>query len=222
MLARLPPAFLSTASMGTERLPRLRLEAHDLLALLVAEAGLPGEPDDAPAVGDDARRIGARRHLLVLFHVLGRNGRDGEPGQRSPPPSATRVRLFSKAASPVLNSRRKSAADHRHALDFDQHPGRAKFDTVISALAGKLPPGKNPARISTNLSPSRTIVDEHRHGHHVGEAAAAVLQRLVEQAEDGADLRLEISRDVLALLVLRRGLAGEPDVLPPWVMTAGE
>ena len=49
-----------------------------------------------------------------------------------------------------------------------------------------------------------------------------LLQRLVEQAEDGADLRLEISRDVLALLVLRGGLAGEPDVLPPWVMTAGE
>ena len=54
------------------------------------------------------------------------------------------------------------------------------------------------------------IVDEHRHGDEIGEAAAATLERLVDQAEDRAYLRLELSGDIVAGLVAGRGLTGEP------------
>src|SRR6202012_3289831 len=53
-----------------------------------------------------------------------------------------------------------------------------------------------------------------RHRHHVGEAAAGLLKRLVQQAEDRLHPRFQIFRDVLALLVLCRRVAGEVDRLP--------
>src|SRR5687767_13778372 len=54
------------------------------------------------------------------------------------------------------------------------------------------------------------VGDEHRQCDQVGEAAAATLESLVDQAEESAYLRLETPGDVLALLVLGRGLVGEP------------
>ena len=54
-------------------------------------------------------------------------------------------------------------------------PGRAKFDTVISALAGIIAAGKKSGAHFDEPVAVPRIDDEHRHGDHVGEAAAAVL-----------------------------------------------
>src|SRR5262245_14303803 len=83
MLARLPPAFLRTDIDPAKCLPRLRVEAHHLLALLIAEAGLTSQPDDAPTVGNDAGQVSARRHLLTLLHVFGRSRRHRDTCQCS-------------------------------------------------------------------------------------------------------------------------------------------
>src|SRR5262249_8711382 len=58
------------------------------------------------------------------------------------------------------------------------------------------------------------IVDEDGHGHEIGEAAAGAAQGLVDQAENRAHLRLELSGNIVAGLVARRRLPGEPDDAP--------
>jgi hypothetical protein len=64
-----------------EYFPGLALEvAAQVAALAVLERGLAGEPDDASALGDDARREGALLLSFVLFHVVGRHGMGGKAG----------------------------------------------------------------------------------------------------------------------------------------------
>src|SRR6266581_273736 len=58
------------------------------------------------------------------------------------------------------------------------------------------------------------LLDEHRHLHDIGEAAAGALHDLVHLREHLLHLRLEIVGDVAALVVARGGLAGEPDDFP--------
>src|SRR5207249_3447958 len=58
------------------------------------------------------------------------------------------------------------------------------------------------------------LLDEHGHADHVGEAAAGALQDLVDLREHLLHLRLEVVGDVRALVVARRGLAGDPDNAP--------
>jgi hypothetical protein len=69
------------------------------------------------------------------------------------------------------------------------------------------------AQLHESVAETR-VVDEHRHGDHVGEPAAEALERLVEKAENRRDLGVEIAGNVVAGLVLGRGLPGEPDRAP--------
>src|SRR5882762_9467471 len=60
-----------------EHLFHLRLEiVGDVAALVVARRGLSCEPDDLPAVGDDARRERPRQLERGFLHVLRRRGGD--------------------------------------------------------------------------------------------------------------------------------------------------
>ena len=54
------------------------------------------------------------------------------------------------------------------------------------------------------------FLDEDRHGHDIVQAAARTLQNTVNLTEHLLDLSFEIVRNVIALAILRRGLAGDP------------
>src|SRR6267143_714507 len=58
------------------------------------------------------------------------------------------------------------------------------------------------------------LLDEHRHLHDVGEAAAGALHDLIHLREHLLHLRLEIVRDIAAVVVARRGLSRDPDDPP--------
>ena len=99
-------------------------------------------------------------------------------------------------------------------------PGPAKFDTVISALAGKLPSGNIAPDGDETVAVTR-IVDEHGHGHHVGETAAGLLENRIDPPKGLPRLRIE-AHHLLALLIAEAGLTGQPDDAPAVVMTPGE
>jgi len=64
---------------------------------------------------------------------------------------------------------------------------------VISALAGKLSP-KVSFRSSVNQPVAvASVGDEHRHRHHIGEAAARLLEGPVQAGKHLSDLAVEIS-----------------------------
>src|SRR5437016_2169891 len=80
---------------------------------------------------------------------------------------------------------RAIVTDDRDALDFDRHArageirnsdkGRARIIAVLERLQTKLDEAVAVA----------WIIDEHRHGDEVGEAASGLLEGLVHRAEDG-------------------------------------
>src|ERR1051326_435472 len=86
---------------------------------------------------------------------------------------------------------RALVADHGDALDLDQHAGAGKVRHGDQRAAGIIAVLE---RIAPNLDETvavARVVDEHRHGDEVGEAAARLVQGLVHQRKDRAHLWLE-------------------------------
>src|SRR5262249_32349906 len=105
----------------------------------------------------------------------------------------------------------RSSTDHRHALDLDQHARAREVRYRDEGACGIIAVRKEAlAQLHESVAVPR-VVDEHRHGHEIGEATAAALERLVDQTEDRAHLRLELSGNVVAGVIARRCLPGEPD-----------
>src|SRR5262245_50087593 len=149
---------------------------------------------------------------------------------------APRPRRAPPAAAPIRKSRRvcmsislfllrlgfggarvvgpAAVADHSDRLDLDLDAragevghGDERAARVIAVLEHVLP------HLDEAVAVAR-LLDEHRHGDDVGEAAAGALQHLVDLREHLLHLRLEIVGDVLAVVVARRRLAGDPDDPP--------
>src|SRR6266851_2999946 len=106
---------------------------------------------------------------------------------------------------------RTAVADHADRLDLDldararevgHHDERAP--RIVAVLEVVL------AHLDETVAVAR-LLDEHRHLHDVGEAAAGTLHDLIHLREHLFHLRLEIVRDIAALVVARRGLSRDPD-----------
>src|SRR5215831_19326241 len=103
-----------------------------------------------------------------------------------------------------------SAADHRHALDLDQHARAGEVRHRDERTRRIVPVGKESlAHVDEAVAVAR-IVDEDRHSDEVDEAAAGALQGLVHEVEDHAHLRVEIAGNVIPGFIARRRLAGKP------------
>src|SRR5260370_5717053 len=59
-----------------------------------------------------------------------------------------------------------------------------------------------------------SVGDEHRHRHHIGEAAAGLLESLVQAGKHLSDLAVEIAGKRVSRSVRRSNLPGEPDDPP--------
>src|SRR5262245_22498617 len=122
-------------------------------------------------------------------------------------PSAGQIRSRRPARA---QSRTPSPTDYRHALDLDQHARPREVGDRDQRACGKIAVREIAlAQLDEAVAVAR-IVDEHRHGHEVSEAAAAAPERLVDKGEDRAHLRLELPGNVVARLVAGRGLSRQP------------
>ena len=84
-----------------------------------------------------------------------------------------------------------SPADHGDALDLDQHAGPREVRNSDERAGRVVAVGEElPAQLDEAVAVAR-IVDEYRHGDHVGEAAAGTPQRRVDERKDRTDLRVE-------------------------------
>src|SRR5712691_7285067 len=109
---------------------------------------------------------------------------------------------------------RAAVADHadRLDLDLDARPREVRHrderaPRIVAILEVVL------AHLDEAVAVSR-LLDEHRHLHDVGEAAAGALHDLIHLREHLLHLRLEIVRDIAAVVVARRGLSRDPDDFP--------
>src|ERR1700722_368073 len=128
--------------------------------------------------------------------------------KNSPPAARTPARATTIQASLRLDI---SPADYRDTLDFDQHAGPREMRHGDQRAGGTSSVGEEPAPQFDEAVAVARIVDEDRHGHHVGEAAAGAPQGRIDEREDRLHLRVEVAGDVVALRIACRGLAGEPD-----------
>src|SRR5205809_5819325 len=109
---------------------------------------------------------------------------------------------------------RAAVADHADGLDLDLD-ARARevghrderASRVVAVLEIVL------AHLDEAVAVAR-LLDEHRHLNDVGEAAAGALHDLVHLREHLLHLRLEVVRDIAAVVVASRGLSRDPDDLP--------
>src|SRR5882672_1371472 len=108
---------------------------------------------------------------------------------------------------------RAAVADHAHRLDLDFDArarkvghGDKRAARVVAVLEHVLP------HLDEAVAVAR-LLDEHGHGDDVGEAAAGALEHLVDLREHLLHLRLEVVGDVLAVVVARCRLPGDPDGL---------
>src|SRR5712691_8008692 len=108
---------------------------------------------------------------------------------------------------------RAAVADHAHRLDLDLDArarevgdGDERAPRVVAVLEGVL------AHLDEAVAVAR-LLDEDGHRHDVGETAPGALHDLVDLREHLLHLRLEIVGDVLAVVVARGRLAGDPDDL---------
>src|SRR6267143_5447909 len=105
---------------------------------------------------------------------------------------------------------RAAVADHadRLDLDLDSRPREIRHrderaPRVVAVLEVVL------AHLDEAVAVAR-LLDEHRHLHDVGEAAAGALHDLVHLREHLLHLRFEIVRDIAPLVVARRRLSRDP------------
>src|SRR5712691_4754144 len=155
-------------------------------------------------------------------------------------PAALKASKVPPAAAPARNSRREmgrmvfsvwlfllrlafgrtgvvvraAVADHADRLDLDLD-ARAREVGHRDERAPRIVPVLEVvlAHLYEAIAVAR-FLDEHRHLHDVGEAAAGALHDLVDLREHLLDLRFEIVGDVAAFVVARRGLPRDPDGLP--------
>src|SRR4029079_12645876 len=92
-----------------------------------------------------------------------------------------------QTAKRIATSGGASAADHCDALNLDQHAGAREIRDRDQRARRKIAFRKKSAPQLHEAVAVARIVDEHRHGDHIGEASAGALQGLVEQAEDGTN-----------------------------------
>src|SRR6266851_3590389 len=109
---------------------------------------------------------------------------------------------------------RAAVADHAHRLDLDLDArarevgdGNERAPRIVAVVEVVL------AHLDEAVAVAR-LLDEHRHLHDVGEAAAGAFHDLVDLRKDLLHLRLEIVGDVAAVVVACSGLSRDPDDLP--------
>src|SRR6266850_2262920 len=108
---------------------------------------------------------------------------------------------------------RAAIADHADRLDLDLDPRPHEVGDRDERAAGIVAVLEHVfAHLDEAVAVAR-LLDEHRHGDDVGEAAAGALQDRVDLREHLFHLRLEVVRDIGAGIVARRGLARDPDDL---------
>src|SRR5712691_7631979 len=162
-------------------------------------------------------------------------------------PDAPRPSKVPPAAAPARNSRREmgrmvfsvclfllrlafgragmvaraAVSDHADRLDLDLDARAREIrhrderaPRIVAVLEVVL------AHLDETVAVAR-LLDEHRHLHDVGEAAAGTLHDLIHLREHLLHLRLEIVRDIAAVVVARRGLSRDPDAFPAVCDDAG-
>jgi hypothetical protein len=84
---------------------------------------------------------------------------------------------------------------------------------VISALAGKIVAENFLPQLGEPVAVAR-VGDKHRHRHHISEAAAGLLESLVQASKYLADLPVEIAGKRVSRCVRRSNVPSEPDDPP--------
>jgi hypothetical protein len=89
---------------------------------------------------------------------------------------------------------RATVADHGDALDFQHHPRRREVRYGNQRAGGKIAVGKHLSPDGDETVAVARIVDEHGHGHHVGETAAGLLENRIDPAKGLPRLRVEVKK----------------------------
>src|SRR5262249_56336913 len=119
--------------------------------------------------------------------VIEIEARGGAPTARSgracPPPDASKQE-HKPAQSSADALFECFPADHRHALDLDQHAGPGEVRNRDQRARRGVAVREEPlAQLYEAVAVAR-IVDEDGHGHEIGEAAAGAAQVLVDKPEN--------------------------------------
>src|ERR1700733_14831204 len=106
---------------------------------------------------------------------------------------------------------RATITDHANRLDFDLDPGPGEIRHGNEGAAGIVSVLEEVLAHFHELVAVAGFLDEARHGDNIVQAAASALQDAIDLSKHLFDLGFEIIGDVVALAVLRRSLAGDPD-----------
>src|SRR5688572_195542 len=112
---------------------------------------------------------------------------------------APRPMLMAETCGPLRPSRLYLINDfHKYlilnnsdSLNFDQHAGPRKVRDRDQRARGKFSMLENLAANFNERIAMARIVDEHGHGHHVGQRATATAQCFIDQCKYAARLRVE-------------------------------
>src|SRR6478672_1094093 len=102
---------------------------------------------------------------------------------------------------------RAAIPDHTNSLYFDFDAGACEVGNRDEGAPGIVPVVEIVIAHFYKAVSIPRLLDEHRHAHYVGETAARTLEDRIDVAEHLAYLRVEITGNILLVLVARCGLS---------------